>query len=124
MGETVRMYEPLQGVLPPQARFNVVQSHVIMSFTLQTVERFGVGTEFRSANLYHIRDTDLNTERIMLELFPEAEKGHRRLTYMKLNKRAKIHITDFLREFEVAFKEHCSYPVWATGPNLYVDLIH
>ena len=44
------------------------------------VELFGLVTDFRSANLYHVRDSELDSERIMLELFPDAKKGQRRLT--------------------------------------------
>jgi hypothetical protein len=122
------MYEPLVGRLPPSARFSIKHhanqkngGHVLLFFTYQTVELFGVGTDYRSADLYHVRDHDLDAERIMLDLFEDRDKGHRRLTLLK-PRRTQIHVTEFLRQFEVAFEEHRSYPVWATGSHLYVDL--
>lgn len=123
MAETVRMYEPRTGRLPPSARFVVKSNGVVaLDFTYQAVERFGLGTEYLSANLYHVMDSDLDTERIMMELFPEQDQGQRRLTQHVLNKRARIHITRFIEQFEVNFMEHCRYPVWATGNSAYVDL--
>jgi hypothetical protein len=116
------MYEPLVGRLPPMARFNVDRGHVVLFFTYQTVELFGVGTDYRSANLYHVRDHDLDAERLMLDLFEDPGKGQRRLTFIQGDKRTKVHINEFIKQFEVAFEEHRSYPVWATGSHLYVDL--
>lgn len=123
VAETVRMYEPHAGRLPPSARFHVKNNGcVALDFTYQAVERFGLGTEFLSANLYHVMDSDLDAQRIMMELFPEQSQGQRRLTQHILNKRARIHVTKFVEQFEVPFKEHCRYSVWATGNHLYVDL--
>lgn len=123
MAETVRMYEPLTGRVPPSARFTVKPDGVVaIDFTFQAVELFGLGTEYRSADLYHVRDSELDAERILLQLYSERSQGQRRITQYILNKRARIHVTKFIEQFEVAFKEHCRYPVWATGNSLYVDL--
>lgn len=123
MGETVRKYEPMQGRVPPSARFtHKSNGAVVLDFTYQAVERFSLGREYRSANLYHVMDSDLDTERIMLELFPERSQGQHVLTEFALNKRARIHVTKFIEQFEVTFMSHCRYPVWAAGNNLYVDL--
>lgn len=123
MGETVRMYEPLQGRLPPGARFGVdTVGRVVLFFTCQAVELFGIGIEYRSADLYHVRDSELDAERIMLDLFEAPDKGQGRLIHFKSRPQAKMHVTSFIRQFEVGFKEHHNYPVWATGSHLYVDL--
>ncbi len=122
MGETVRKLQSFVGRVPPAAHFYVREDGVVLDFSYQTVELFGLGTEYHSADLYHVADHDNETERIMLELFKEAGKGQRRLSFYERNKRTRIYVTELIRQFEVAFKEHLRYPVWATGNNLYVDL--
>lgn len=123
MAESVRMYEPLHGRVPPGALFAVRKDGpVFMDFSYQAVELFGLGTEFRSANLYHVRDSELDSERIMLELFPDAKKGQRRLTLCDARRRARIYVTAFIAQFELPFKVHHRYPAWVTGSSLYVDL--
>ncbi len=123
MNRTIRKLSHLKGRLPPAARFNVTkQGRAYLSFNLQTSERFGIGTEYRSANLHHVQDHDNNTENLLLELFTEPEKGRTKLRLFERNLTTKIGITTFLREFDVPFQQGVRYPVWMSGKHLYVDL--
>jgi len=121
--QTVRKLSSLQGRVPPAARFNVTkQGRAYLFFNLQTAERFGIGTEYRSANLFHVQDHDTHTENLLLELFTDPEKGKTKLSLFRRNMTTKIGITMFLREFDVTFQQGLRYPVWMSGKHLYVDL--
>lgn len=123
MRQTVRKLSHLQGRLSPAARFNVTkQGRAYLLFNLQTSERFGIGTEYRSADLYHVQDHECSTENLVLELFTNPEKGRTKLSLARANMTIKIGITMFLREFDVTFQQGARYPVWMSGKHLYVDL--
>jgi len=124
MNATVRKFEPMNGKLPPAGRFYIDSvGQVKLFFNLQAVERYEVGIRFRSTDLYHILDHDDGAERILLELFEDPGKGQARLTYIPQNRATKVAVTRFIRELNISFQQKVRFPVWATGNQLYLDLI-
>jgi len=123
MTAVVRKFHPMEGYLPPAGRFYVSsEGQVKLFFNCQAVEKFGVGVEFRSADLFHSRDRDIDEERIILELFRGPYKGQAMLTYIPHNKTTKMAVTKFIRQLEISFKTSIGCPVWASGGMLYLDL--
>jgi len=123
MSAEVRRFQPMEGYLPPAGRFYVsAEGQVKLFFNCQAVERFGVGREFRSADLFHSWDREIEEERIILELFKGPYKGQAMLTYIPHNKSTKIAVTKFVRQMEIAFKAGIGFPVWSSGGMLYLDL--
>lgn len=120
---TVRKFHPRVGRFPPSARFCVdSKGKVATFFNYQTVELFGVGTEFKSADLSHLLDRSTGGEHILFEMFPDPKRGHRRITLLKTKKTVRIYLTEFIRDQEVSFMEHHRYPIVLTGNHLYLDL--
>ena len=124
MTEVIRKFEPLNGHLAPAGRFYLdVTGQVKLFFNCQAIEKFGVGIEFRSADLYHSQDHDLNTESVILELFEKPYKGQAMLTYIPHNTTTKIAVTKFVRQLDIAVPLHTRCPVWASGSMLYLELL-
>lgn len=120
--KTVRKFNPSRGKLPPAGRFYIDPvGRVMVFFNGQAVERYGIGTEFRSANLSHILNHEDNTARILLELV-EGASGQVMLSYHSPTRVAKAHLTRFLRDMEIAFTQGVKYPVWGSGNQLYLEL--
>lgn len=123
MTAVIRRYEPLEGRLDPAGRFYLDSvGRVSIFFNLQAIEKFGVGVEFRSADLFHSRDRDNGTESIILELYESPYKGQLMLTHMPRNNTTKVCITRFMRQLEIPFQQGTKCPVWVSGSLLYLDL--
>ncbi len=119
----IRKFHPRAGRFPPSARFTVYSSgYVRVHFNLETIVRYGVGTEFRSADLFYITDRTTGKGRIMFELFKQHFRGLRVLTHIAKRKCVQVNVTDFLGEFEIAFRLHHRYPLEIYGNNLVLDL--
>lgn len=124
MTAVIRKYEPLNGKLAPAGRFYLDPTgQVKLFFNCQAVEKYGVGVEFRSADLFHSRDHDLDTESIILELFEGPEEGQVMLTYIPHNKTTKVAMTKFMRQLGIAFQQKIRCPVWISGSLLYLELL-
>jgi hypothetical protein len=98
------------------------EGQVKLFFNCQAVEKYGVGVVYRSADLFHSRDMEIDEERIILELFKGPYKGQAMLTYIPHNKTTKIAITKFIRQMEISFKVSTGCPIWYSGGMLYLDL--
>jgi len=121
--QTVRKFTTRRGRIPPAARFYITnEGRACLYFNLQAMERFGIGTRYRSANLSHVQNHDTNSESILLELFTDPESGQVKLSFHDGALNTKVGITSFLREFDVTFQQRVSYPIWISGESLYVDL--
>ena len=109
--------------LPPAGRFYVsAEGQVKLFFNYQAVEEFGVGVEYRSADLSHSWDREADEERIILELFTSPYKGQAMFTYDPYNKVTKMAVTNFVRHMDISFKASIGFPVWCSGGMLYLDL--
>ncbi len=124
MTAVVRKFDPLNGRLPPAGRFYLdYTGQVKLILNCQAVEKFGVGIEFRSADLYHSRDPDNDEEQVILELFREAYKGQVMLSYQPQTKITRLAITKFVRQMEIASPFGVRCPLWLSGSTLYLELV-
>ncbi len=120
---TVRKFHPRKGRFLPSARFCVDKmGRVAMFFNYQTLELFGVGAGFKSADLSHLLNHNTGEEHILFEMFPDPEQGHRRITLLRTKKAIRIYITEFIRDQEISFMEHHRYSVTLSGNCLYLNL--
>ncbi len=135
-GQPIKIYEPeirkpklapfkeSRGTFPPAARFQVKtpkgSQSVKLIFNCQAVDRHGLGTIYRSADLYWSEDTN----EIVLELFTSPHRGQRKITHIRSHSCSVISITKFLSAFEIPLSYHRRYGVKADreGRFLYVDM--
>lgn len=135
-GQPIKIYEPVvrkprlvrfqetRGTFPPAARFQVKtpkgSQSVKLIFNCQAVDRHGLGTNHRSADLFWSEDTN----EIVLELFKSPHRGHRRITHIKSHSCSVISITKFLSAFDIPLSYHRRYGVKGDGDGkyLYVDM--
>jgi len=124
MSKTVRKFEPVKGNLPPAGRLYVNSlGQVRLYFNYRAVCKYGLGTLYRSADLYHILSHENDTESISLDLFESPLRGQVRITHSPANEYAQVCITKFFQEMEVPFQAGRRYPVRISGSSLYMDLV-
>ena len=135
-GQPIKIYEPAarkpklvrfqetRGTFPPAARFQVKtpkgSQSVKLIFNCQAVDRHGLGTTYRSADLFWSEET----REIVLELFTSPYRGQRRITHIKSHSCSVISITKFLSAFNIPLSYHRRYSVKGDldGTYLYVDM--
>ncbi|MEE8583758.1 MAG: hypothetical protein V3T83_02795 [Acidobacteriota bacterium] len=135
-GQPIKIYEPAipkprlvrfqetRGTFPPAARFQVKtpkgSQSVKLIFNCQAVDRHGLGTDSRSADLFWSEET----REIVLELFTSPYRGQRRITHIKSHSCSVISITKFLTAFNIPLSYHRRYSVKGDVDRkyLYVDM--
>lgn len=135
-GQPIKIYEPMarkprlirfqetRGTFPPAARFQVKtpkgSQSVKLIFNCQAVDRFGLGTTYRSADLFWSDETN----EIVLQLFTSPHRGQRKITHIHSHSCSVISITKFLSAFEIPLSYHRRYGVKGNddGDYLYVDM--
>ena len=135
-GQPIKIYEPpvrkprlvrfeeSRGTFPPAARFQVKtprgSQSVKLIFNCQAVEKHGLGTTYRSTDLFWSQETN----EIVLELFESEHRGQRRITHIRSHSCSVISITKFLSAFEIPLSYHRRYGVKGDidGNYLYIDM--
>lgn len=85
-------------------------------FTQTMSDRLGLGTVYRSCDLYWAEDE----ETIVLQVFKEHARGQRRMT--KASRGCAVSATLFLKQFDILFEEKKRYPVRMEGDRVLIVL--
>ena len=110
-----------RGRIAPAARFyDYPNQGMVLFFSSQVTEKWGIGTKYRSADLFFVEED----QEVQLKLHQSQHKGQRVVTYTVRPSRARLAITPLVQQFNIGFSVGVWYGVsWdQESETLFIDL--